>query len=102
MTEPPIVHDPTPYFPPGLNASVDLSAIDVLPVFKLLREAGNVDEREMQRTFNLGVGMVLVVDAGIVGQVREHLSRFGMNGAIIGEITDGDKQVVYRNRLSWE
>lgn len=88
--------------PPGLNASVDLSAIDVLPVFKLIREAGDVDEREMRRTFNLGVGMVLVVDVGIVGQVQEHLSRFGMNAAIIGEITDGDKQVVFRNRLNWE
>lgn len=88
--------------PAGLNASVDLAAIKILPVFNRIREAGDVDDRDMLRTFNLGVGMALVVDSGIVSQVQRHLSGFGMSSAIIGDITEGDKQVVYRNRLSWQ
>ncbi|RKN84670.1 phosphoribosylformylglycinamidine cyclo-ligase [Paenibacillus ginsengarvi] len=88
--------------PDGLDASVDLSAIRVLPVFKLLREAGQVEEREMLRTFNLGVGMVLVVSPDTAEQTIEHLRANGMESYAIGEVTDGDKRVVYRNRLNWE
>lgn len=88
--------------PDGLDASVDLSAIRVLPVFKLLREAGQVEEREMLRTFNLGVGMVLVVSPDSAEQTIEHLRTNGMESYAIGEVTDGDKRVVYRNRLNWE
>jgi phosphoribosylformylglycinamidine cyclo-ligase len=72
--------------PEGLHARIDKSKIRVLPIFKLIGR--HVDEAEMFRTFNMGVGMVLVVSPENADDV---IAR--SDGYIIGELTAGDKGV---------
>ena len=63
--------------PPGMGAEVDLGSWDEPRLFALLREAGRVPEEEMRRTFNLGVGMIVVVANDNVGAVIEMLAAHG-------------------------
>lgn len=88
--------------PEQLNALIDLSRIDILPVFRTIRNMGNVDEQDMLRTFNMGVGLVLVVESKIVESVMEHVAAFGLKSYVIGEIVEGNKQVVYQQELQWD
>jgi len=73
-------------FPDNLKARVEKSKIKTLPVFDFM--AKYVDEREMYRTFNMGVGLVMVVDSGKVDTV---LSK--TDGYVIGEVISGKKGV---------
>lgn len=72
--------------PDGLGAVIDLSAIAVPPVFGWLAEAGGVAEAEMLRTFNCGVGMVVVASAESADAVAETLAAEGEAAIRIGEI----------------
>lgn len=72
--------------PDGTGAAIDLSAIAVPPVFGWLAEAGGVAEAEMLRTFNCGVGMVVVVAADQADHVASVLKREGETPIRIGEI----------------
>ena len=87
--------------PAKLDAAIDLGLIRILPVFKVIREAGDVSDADMARTFNLGVGMTLVVKPSAVGRVRRHLKRKGHDSYVIGEIVKGRKRVAFRGQLSW-
>lgn len=87
--------------PAGTNAQIDLAKVQVLPIFKTIRQAGKVDDADMLRTFNLGVGMTLVVAADAVDAVTKHLAGQGHKSYPIGRIVEGDRTVVYENRLSW-
>jgi phosphoribosylformylglycinamidine cyclo-ligase len=59
--------------PEGIAVEVVKGSWPVLPVFELLSRTGNVSEREMYRTFNMGVGMVIVTGSEDVSRIREHL-----------------------------
>ena len=59
--------------PEGTAARVDLGSVDILPVFRLIKEAGNVSDADMWRTFNMGVGMVAVVAPDVVDTVQARL-----------------------------
>jgi phosphoribosylformylglycinamidine cyclo-ligase len=87
--------------PAKLNAAVDLGAIRVLPVFKVIREVGSVPDADMARTFNLGVGMTLVVKPSAVAKIRRRLKRHGHDSYVIGEIVKGRKRVAFTGRLQW-
>lgn len=69
-----------------LAAEVKRGSWNVLPVFKWLQEAGNVAEEEMLRTFNMGVGMVLIVEATKAEQVKAALEAEGEAVAILGQM----------------
>jgi phosphoribosylformylglycinamidine cyclo-ligase len=71
--------------PKGLGARVDLLSWDVPPVFRLIQEAGQVPEEDMRRTFNLGVGLILVVGKENLGTVLERLVPHGP-GWVLGEV----------------
>ena len=75
--------------PEGLGAHVHLDAIPVLPVFKWLAQAGGVAEREMLRTFNCGVGMIVVADSSRAAEVEEALRDSGENPVRLGQVVDG-------------
>ncbi|MBP1991516.1 phosphoribosylformylglycinamidine cyclo-ligase [Paenibacillus eucommiae] len=85
--------------PNELNAIIDLSRVDVLPVFQVLQNVGNIAESEMLRTFNMGVGLVMVVDPKTVDAVIQHVSAFGLKSYTIGEIVDGNKEVIFQQKL---
>lgn len=87
--------------PDGLDAAVGCGSIRVLPIFRLIRDVGGVEDADMLRTFNLGVGMTMVCDPAAVEGVREHLSRHGCESYVIGRIVKGQKRVVYEGRLRW-
>lgn len=87
--------------PSELNALVDLSLVDILPVFKIIRNVGNVDERDMLRTFNMGVGLVMVVSPNSVDTMIEHVAANGLKSYIIGEVVKGSKQVIFQQELKW-
>ncbi len=87
--------------PAKCNAAIDLGAIRVLPVFKVIREVGGVADADMARTFNLGVGMTLVVKPSAVAKIRRRLRRHGHDSYVIGEIVKGKKRVVYSGKLNW-
>lgn len=88
--------------PDHLNAAIDLEEIRVLPIFKFIREVGNVEDRDMLRTFNLGVGMTLVADPASISTISQHLHKMGYENNVIGKITPGEKKVIYHGRANWQ
>ena len=82
--------------PKGLCAEIDKASIRVLPIFDLLAKTGNIPERDMYNTYNMGVGMSIVVPAQ---QVEEALSILAANGEtayVIGKIIESDEQVILK------
>ncbi|MBQ8624388.1 MAG: phosphoribosylformylglycinamidine cyclo-ligase [Oscillospiraceae bacterium] len=80
--------------PEGLTAKIDRSAVKVLPIFDLIAKEGNIPERDMFNTYNMGVGMSIVVSANEVEKALEILKANGENAYVIGEIIKGDEGVV--------
>ena len=81
--------------PKGIGAVVDMGSWPVLPVFEHLRKLGNIEHEEMMRTFNMGVGMILVVPPKKFKKVQSVLDRAGEKGYTIGKIVKGDRKVSY-------
>ena len=86
--------------PDGLTAEISLPQIRPLPVFKYIKLQGNVEDEEMLRTFNCGVGFVLVVSRegkeDAVRRISQHYPCYE-----IGRITKGDRKIAMKGRLSW-
>ena len=81
--------------PENLCARIDLSSWQMPPVFSWLQQAGNVEQLEMLRTFNCGVGMVLAIDASQEQQCLEQLGMLGETAWVIGDVvTRGDQPAV--------
>ena len=80
--------------PKGLSAKINKSAVKVLPIFDLIAKVGNVPERDMYNTYNMGVGMSIVVPADEVDKALEVLKANGEDAYVIGEIIKGDEGVV--------
>jgi len=81
--------------PRGTAAVVERTAWPVLPVFEHLRALGNISDEEMYRTFNMGIGMILVVPLAKFKKVQSILERLGEKGYTIGRIVKGERKVVY-------
>ncbi len=80
--------------PDGLGAKVNKSAVKILPVFTLLQETGNIPERDMFNTFNMGVGMSVVVNKEDAEKAIEILKANGEDAYIIGEIIKSDDKII--------
>ena len=74
--------------PDGLCARIDRKEVRVLPVFRLIAEKGGIPERDMFNTFNMGVGMSIVVPADEAEKALSILKREGEDAYVIGEITE--------------
>jgi phosphoribosylformylglycinamidine cyclo-ligase len=86
--------------PKDFAAELDLEAIEVPPVFSWLARTGGVRPAEMMRTFNCGVGMILVVASGQAAQVAAVLQEAGENVSPIGRIVPRrDAGVIYRGSI---
>jgi len=75
--------------PEGFQAKIEKAAIPVLPIFKMIQERGGIPERDMFNTFNMGIGMSLVVAHDRVDAVRAVLP----DTVVIGEIVRGDDAI---------
>lgn len=80
--------------PDGLCAKIDKSAIKVLPIFDFIAEWGDVPERDMYNTYNMGVGMTVVVPADEAETALELLKDNGIDAYVIGEIVEGEEKVI--------
>ncbi len=80
--------------PAGLMAKIDRSAIRILPIFDVIAKDGNIPERDMFNTYNMGVGMSIVVPKDEVNTAIEILKSFGEDAYVIGEIVKGDEGCV--------
>ena len=79
--------------PDGLCAKVDKSKVKVLPIFQLLQKEGSIPERDMYNTYNMGVGMTVVVPAAQADKAIEVLKAHGEDAYVIGEIVTGDEKI---------
>ncbi len=80
--------------PDGLCAKIDREAIKVLPIFEMIMKWGDVPERDMFNTYNMGVGMSVVVPAAEVETALEVLKENGIDAYVIGEIIEGEEKVI--------
>jgi len=79
--------------PNGLGAVIERSAVKVLPIFDMIAKTGNIPERDMFNTYNMGVGMSIVVKAEEVDQALEILKANGENAYVIGKIVESDEKI---------
>ena len=76
--------------PNGLSARINKSSVRVLPIFDLIAKVGDIPERDMYNTYNMGVGMSIVVSESDVPRALEILRDMGEDAYVIGEIVKGD------------
>jgi phosphoribosylformylglycinamidine cyclo-ligase len=82
--------------PEGSAVEIDKGNWPVLPIFELMQEIGNVSEAEMYRTFNMGVGMVVVTSAQDLQTVESHLQQQSAAVYQIGRVAEGNREVLIR------
>ena len=82
--------------PKGLCAEINKASVRVLPIFNLLAKTGNIPERDMFNTYNMGVGMSVVVPASQVDEALEILTAHGETAYVIGKIIESDEQVILK------
>ena len=80
--------------PDGLGAKIEKSAVRVLPIFDLIAKTGNIPERDMYNTFNMGVGMSVVVAKEDVDLALQILRANGDDAYVIGEIIASEDKVI--------
>ena len=80
--------------PKGLTAKIDKSKVKVLPIFDLIAKTGNIPERDMFNTYNMGVGMSVVVPESEADEALRILSENGEDAYVIGRIIKGDEGVI--------
>ena len=79
--------------PEGLCARIEKRAVKVPPIFTLLQEKGQIPERDMFNTFNMGVGMILIVSKDTADKALHTLQDAGENACLIGEIDRGEDKI---------
>lgn len=82
--------------PDSMGADIDAAAWPMPPVFRLLKEWGNVDWREMYRTFNMGIGMMIIAGADEAERIKADLASRGEAVYEIGRVTRGSHEVIVK------
>lgn len=75
--------------PEDMRAKINKSSFEVLPIFDVIAKYGNISEKDMFSTFNMGVGMIFAAPKGQANEIIAHLKLQGEKAYIIGEITEG-------------
>jgi phosphoribosylformylglycinamidine cyclo-ligase len=96
-----IVDNTKRILPQSLDAVIDLSQVEVLEVFRVLRRAGNIPQGDMLRTFNCGVGMVFIGEHSSCVESANIFKQHGMKAYKIGEVTEGTGTCRTINSLSF-
>lgn len=78
----------------NLNAVIHKESWEVLPIFNLIQEKGNIAEHDMFNTYNMGVGMAVIVDGKDADKTITLMNEFGIKASVIGEMSEGDHSVV--------
>jgi phosphoribosylformylglycinamidine cyclo-ligase len=85
--------------PDGLCARIDLAVVPVLPIFRWLAQAGRIAQPEMLRTFNCGIGMIVVVAPAEARAVATILQNAGEHVVTLGHLEAGKREVTFDNQL---
>lgn len=80
--------------PEGLTAHIDKSKIDTPVIFNLLQKWGNIAEKEMYSTFNMGVGMMMIIDKEDLQNIEESLKEKQEKYYILGQVKKGEEGVI--------
>lgn len=80
--------------PDGFTAVIKKNSYPVLPVFELLKSVGNLEDEDLYNTFNMGIGIVLAVDADLADRAAGILNDLGEKAYIIGEIKKGEGDIL--------
>ena len=80
--------------PKGLGAKIEKKAVRVLPIFDLIAKTGAIPERDMFNTYNMGVGMSVIVDKNDADKALETLRECGENAYLIGEVVKSVEGVI--------
>lgn len=80
--------------PAGISAKIERNAVQVLPIFDLIKRSGDIPERDMFNTFNMGVGMMVSVDKNDADKAVEVLKAAGEDAYILGELVESDEGVI--------
>ena len=80
--------------PDRTDAQINRGSWPVLPLFELLQRLGNIEEREMYRTFNMGIGMVIICAESDASSIKSHIEATGESCYRIGQIVRGERRVV--------
>jgi phosphoribosylformylglycinamidine cyclo-ligase len=89
--------------PEGLSALVHLDKIEVLPVFKVIKDIGGVPEEDMTNNLNIGVGMTMVTAPAQETTMIQYLEGKGIHAYHIGEIIADDENTVhFSGKLNWD
>ena len=78
-----------------MAALIEIGSWPVLPLFEHLRQLGDVSQDEMLRTFNMGLGMLMVVPLAKFKKAQSVLDRVGEKAYTVGRIVKGDRKVLY-------
>lgn len=79
--------------PEGFGIVINKGSWPILPVFRLLRDMGDIPDRDMFNTFNMGIGMVLAVSREIAEDVVEAAGKLGEKAYVIGEVREGGERI---------
>lgn len=80
--------------PDNLTAKISKESVPVLPIFKLMQNIGNIDERDMYNTFNMGIGMVVIVSKEDEEEAKKVLEKLGEKAYTLGEVIEGNDGVI--------
>ena len=78
----------------GVALKIDKNSYEVPPIFKLIAERGNIPERDMYNTFNMGIGMAIIVPENEVEKSLKILKEAGEEAYLIGEVVEGNREVI--------
>ena len=78
----------------GLSIIIKKDSYPVLPIFNLIQKKGNISERDMYNTFNMGIGMALIVKKEDVEKTIKIIEEYGEKAYLIGEVIEGNKEIV--------
>ena len=79
--------------PSGTHANIRINSYEIPPIFKMLSKDGNIQDDAMYNTFNMGIGMMLVVDSAEADKTIEAIKESGETAYVIGEVVNGEKGV---------
>lgn len=81
--------------PDGVNVDIEYGAWPILPIFKLMQDKGSISNKDMFTTFNMGIGMVLVVKEQDADGALQYLRSAGEEAYVIGRVTEGERIVTF-------
>lgn len=81
----------------GVSAVISRKALRIPPIFGIIATAGDVPDRDMFNTFNMGVGMTVIIGSSEADKSLDILKQNGIDAYIIGEIAEGEREVIIKN-----